>query len=150
MEGGHMLNKLHTKSTMKQQDQASKDKSDALLCRVETRKTKSKPIEMHSHVMCLQTIENKSMLMHSNHRPKPMLPIMKLKQIQKNSPQIFTIVDKPEAKQWAKQKLQKSNHSKLHAQVHVHHQNQHNHQIKTQTKQNKPNPLILSSPTSLQ
>jgi hypothetical protein len=70
MEGGHMLNKLHTKSTMKQQDQASKDKSDALLCQAETRKTKSKPIEMHSHVMCLQTIENKTMLMHSNHRPK--------------------------------------------------------------------------------
>jgi hypothetical protein len=39
MEGGHMLNKLHTKSTMKQQDQASKDKSDALLCQAETRKT---------------------------------------------------------------------------------------------------------------
>jgi len=29
--------------------------------------------------MCLQTIENKSMLMHSNHRLKPMLPSMKLK-----------------------------------------------------------------------
>jgi hypothetical protein len=72
MEGGHMLNKLHTKGIMKQQDQGSKDKSDALLCRAETRKTKSKPIEMHSHVMCLQTIENISMLMHSNHRPKPM------------------------------------------------------------------------------
>jgi hypothetical protein len=77
MEGGHMLNKLHIKSTMKQQDQASKDKSDALLCQAETRKTKSKPIEMHSHGMCLQTIENKTMLMHSNHRPKPMLPTMK-------------------------------------------------------------------------
>jgi hypothetical protein len=32
-------------------------------------KTKCKPIEMHNHVMCLQTIENKAMLMHSNHRP---------------------------------------------------------------------------------
>jgi hypothetical protein len=63
MEGGHMLNKLHTKGTMKQQDQDSKDKSDALQCRAETRKTKCKSIEMHSHMMCLQTIENKSMLM---------------------------------------------------------------------------------------
>jgi hypothetical protein len=83
MEGGQMLNKLHTKRTMKQQNQASKDKSDALLCQAETKKNNGKPIEMHSHVMCLQTIENKSMLMHSNHRPKPMLPIMKLNQIQK-------------------------------------------------------------------
>jgi len=86
MEGGHMLNKLHTKGTMKQQDQGSKDKKrDALQCRAEIRKTKCKSIEMHSHVMCLQTIENKSMLMHSNHRPKPMLPIMKLNQISKEN-----------------------------------------------------------------
>jgi hypothetical protein len=34
------------------------------------KKNNGKPIEMHSHVMCLQTIENKSMLMHSNHMPK--------------------------------------------------------------------------------
>jgi len=32
--------------------------------------TKNKePMEMHGHVMCLQLIENKSMLMHSNHMP---------------------------------------------------------------------------------
>jgi len=49
--------------------------------------TKSKEqMEMHSHVMCLQTIENKSMLMRSNHRLKPMLPTMKHnKKIQRKS-----------------------------------------------------------------
>jgi uncharacterized protein YgbK (DUF1537 family) len=45
MEGDHMLNKLHTKSTMKQQDQASKDKSDALLCQAETRKCSSNAVQ---------------------------------------------------------------------------------------------------------
>jgi len=78
MEGGHMLNKLHAKGTMKQQDQGSKDKKrDALQCRAETKEpnatcilhgmstaTKNKEsMETHSHVICLQTIENKSMLM---------------------------------------------------------------------------------------
>jgi hypothetical protein len=40
MEGGHMLNKLHTKSIMKQHDQGSKRyKRDALQCRAEPRQT---------------------------------------------------------------------------------------------------------------
>jgi hypothetical protein len=108
-----MLNKHHTKGTMKQQGQGSKRyKRDTLHCRAETRnqnqmqlvyykaceqQQKQEPMEMHSHVMCLQIIEIKSMLMHSNHRPKPTLPTMRYnKKIQRKRSSIVTRVDKPE------------------------------------------------------
>jgi len=48
MEGGHMLNKLHTKGTMKQQDQGSKrykKRCPPMLSRDKKKKKKMQPVE---------------------------------------------------------------------------------------------------------